>query len=245
MTGRRAPLSRGAGVLIAVVALLGIVVLATRAVLAPMSTRTPPPSPAATTAFPSAEPSFDLQTPLTSTEVSDGHRVSIDGQGKRQVAYRIAGAGPVVARLDCSRCQGMGSFVWGDDPRPLFSGIAPYLGEHLLNVDPARRQGLLIVDAVGAWKLSLATVADLPVRKGRVAGSGPAVVSLGGPGAGVSASLAAAPAATRVSLNGLDGRVLAERTGPAASRWEATLGGTLPALVVIETRGEWAIVPTG
>ena len=147
--------SRGAAVLVAVAA-LGAVGLA--GWLAASSTvpaaPTASPRPSATVPFPSAEPSFDLQFPLTTTEVSAGHKVTITGTGPRQIAFRVTDESKVMARLDCSLCTGLLTFIAGDRSEPLFRGTAPYTGEHLVATD-GRREVLLRVDAVGRWTLTL------------------------------------------------------------------------------------------
>jgi hypothetical protein len=147
--------SRGAAVLVAMAALGAVALAGWLAASEPTTKPAPTASarPSATVPFPSAEPSFDLQFPLTTTEVRAGNKVTITGNGPRQVAFRVADESRVTARLDCSLCTGLLTYVAGDRPEPLFRGMAPYTGEH--EVAEGSRQGLLRVDAVGRWTLTL------------------------------------------------------------------------------------------
>nr|NLI50202.1 hypothetical protein [Propionibacterium sp.] len=146
--------SRGAAATVAGVALLAVAAVAGRAIL---DGPTPPPAPTRTTAtpaFPSGEPSFDLQLPLTTTEVAAGRPVRIEATGPRQIAYRVTDGSAVVVRLDCRLCRGTLTYLDGSRPAPLYVGPAPWSGEHLLNTDAADRRTLLRVDAVGSWVIT-------------------------------------------------------------------------------------------
>lgn len=147
--------SRGAAATVAGVALLAVAALAGRAILADPPPRAAPTRTSATPAFPSAEPSFDLQLPLTTTEVATGRDVRIEASGPRQIAYRVADSSAVTVRLDCRLCRGTLTYLDGSRPAPLYVGPAPWSGEHVLNTDPADRRTLLRVDALGSWVITL------------------------------------------------------------------------------------------
>ena len=156
--------SRAAGVAVAGLGLLAVAAVAGQAILSGPAPRPAPTRATASVAFPSAEPSFDLQLPLTTSEVGAGRPVTIQGSGPRQIAYRVADGASVVVRLDCRPCRGTLTYLSGDRPDPLYAGPAPWAGEHLLNTDPADRATLLRVDALGSWTISLTSSAD-PVRR--------------------------------------------------------------------------------
>ncbi len=240
MTAPRRHLSRGAGVALGALLLVAVVALALPAALAPVPKRTPPVASATPVAFPSAEPSFDLQLPLTSTEVAAGHKITLKGAGARQVAYRITDAAPIVARLDFWGGPAIAKLVWSDEAQPLYSGGAPWAGDFLLNTDPGRREGLLVVDSTSSWQLTLTSTTDLPRRTGTVQGAGPAVVSLAGPGSGVVAALPRS-GAFRVRVYSADGTLAGERAGAAASDGSVTIPAALPAIVAIEADGAWSL----
>lgn len=151
--------SPGALLALAAALLLGVVVLSVRAVLAPVgptATPSPPAIRTPTVAFPSAEPSFDLSKPLTVVEVGQGHPVSIDGRGPRQIAYRVVDGSAVKLHLDCSLCDS-GATVIADDRRLLASTTAASV-EEVLNDLPSDPETLLIVDTIGRWRLTLVPV---------------------------------------------------------------------------------------
>lgn len=147
--------SRAAAATLAGLVLLAIGIAGWRAATA---TPVPPvfstPAPRATVAFPSAEPSFDVQLPLTVTTVETGKTVTISGNGARQFGVRVTGGGALTVGLDCNLCDGSVRLISGDRTVPLLDGRAPLEGSG--EVDPGERgEALLRVDAVGRWTITL------------------------------------------------------------------------------------------
>ncbi len=237
--------SRGAAAAVAGLGLLAVAALAGRAILTEPAPRPTPTRAAASVAFPSAEPSFDVQLPLTTTEVAAGRRVSIEGSGPRQIAYRVADGHPVVARLDCRLCHGTLVYLSGGRPEPLAAGRAPWVGEHLLNTDPADRRTLLRVDAAGAWTLSLVSAADLSPARLPASGSGPRVLLVDAPGSAVEVTATGEEAGPlRVTvLPPADAAGAAPGVPPAVATGQSlTLAVPRPALVAVEGAGPWTLV---
>ena len=231
--------SRGAGAAIAALALLAVAALAGQAILSGPEPRASPTRTTATPAFPSAEPSFDLQLPLTTTEVAPGRRVMIEGTGPRQIAYRVADADPVVVALDCRLCQGPLTYLSGSAPRPFHAGPAPWSGEHLLNLDVADRRTLLRVDALGHWVITLTSLSALAPTRPPVTGTGARVLVLDAPGSGI--VVTGQDPATPVTVTARPlGAAATPPAGPATGSG-VTLLVALPAVVTVESDGPWAL----
>lgn len=237
-------LSRGAWVLFAALGLLLVVGLAIAAI---QTTPTPPPvAPTApgtpTPPFPSGEPGFDEERPLTVTAVSAGHPVSIDASGTRQIAYTVDDASMVAAHLDCRGCTGM--VVFGDAARsdPLLIEAAPVEAEHLLNTGDDRRT-LLLVRASGAWTLTLTSTADLPAALPQT-GTGPKVVALVGPGSGLSVKsivpFVGPGLPVHVRAYDAASRTLVGETTVEPGR-TARLRIALPVVLEVATEGPWSL----
>jgi len=226
--------TRGAAAGVAALGLLAVAAVAGQAILRPDAPAPAAPATARPTLevpFPTGEPSFDLQQPLTVTEVGPGRPVTLDGSGPRQVAFTVADApAPVVAALDCRLCTGLLTWVAGEFPEPLFAGTGPYAGERLVATGGAGR-ALLRVEAVGRWRLRLTASADLDAAASAVSGEGARVVALAGPGTGAdlrpAGRLVAYAAASGARLGAGDGR----------------LDVGLPALVEVDAPGPWTLTP--
>jgi hypothetical protein len=145
--------SRGAAVAVAGLALLAVAMIAWRAAtwVEPRAPRTPPTPTSSTPAYPSAEPSFNIQLPLTTTDVAVGRPVRITGTTPRQIAFTVSDSSVVTAHLDCSLCTGLVRYLADDSPTPLFSGVAPYEGDHVFT----GTRGFLSLNATDRWTITL------------------------------------------------------------------------------------------
>lgn len=150
--------SRGAGVAIAALALLAVAMIAWRVATwngpqapRPTSTLLQSSSPA-TPPYPSAEPSFNIQFPLTTTDVAVGRPVRITGTVPRQIAFTVADDAVVTAHLDCNLCTGLVRYAAGERPTPIFAGVAPYEGDYVFT---ERGRGFLTLNATDRWTITL------------------------------------------------------------------------------------------
>lgn len=234
-----------AGLLIASVVLLAVLLAGLRAIFFSDPTCPDAPSAATPTAsktvpFPTSDPAFDITFPLTQTQVTPGHKVTINGVGNRQVSWTVADGSMVVAHLDCSLCDIL-SVNTGDRSEPVVTG-GHWEGDILLTT--VSRASLLKVSTVGRWILTLTASADLPSTSGTVRGIGAKVVVLAGPASGVrmegeGVRLAAYRASDRTPASDLV--VDARGTAPVASGRQVTL--SFPAVVQVDAPGTWTLTP--
>ncbi|WP_165068368.1 hypothetical protein [Marisediminicola senii] len=206
----------------------------------PTPSATPTPSPSETIP-PTTEP---LANTVQAGSVAEGASATISGTGPSNVAYQRQGEFAVVVGLDCSACTGTAIVTAPGRMSPLGEVAAPMQGSFLVDVfqgNPVDQ--MVIVQAEGAWTVTLQSWNDLPYVTGAQSGTGPRVMFFTDDVPRVTVEYTPADADDSFS-----GRVFTTSDTPQVfGNTEAiseVFDADLPGVMAIQTRGTWTVTPT-
>ncbi len=199
---------------------------------------TPSPTP---TAPPTAEP---VAQTVDAGVVAEGSSATVSGAGPSNITYQRQGEFVVVIELDCSACTGATVVTAPGRMSPLGEAAAPMRGSFLMDVfkdDPVNQ--MLIVQAEGAWTVTLQSWNDVSYVSGPQSGTGPVVLFFSDDVSRVTVDYTPANADDSFS-----GRVFTTSDTPQmfgdSVAFSEVFDADLPGIMAIKTQGTWTVTPT-
>jgi hypothetical protein len=214
---------------------------------APATTTAPP----ATTAAPTTPPAPTTVTApaqqLAAGTVADGSGVTVSGTGSTLVTY-TGGDFAVVATLDCSACSGPVQLTATGRSAPLAGGTGPWTGQGLTDVsDDGTPDSDVVVQAEGAWTLTLGSWNDLPPFYGPQTVTGSAVLRLADPVATLGFTWTPSAPGDEVTARMFSS---AEAGGGTqvfgnTEAYSTSVEAAAPGVLAVRTNGTWTVTPGG